>query len=598
MGTDIDEDTRELHPLISAEGEEMIRESEYTESRSSTALRQSADSSRSSAPSHVVVMDNTSQSIESGTEIQFEDGSGNPTRSLGYIFLLTLAIGGLQLSWSTEFSNGTPFLLSLGMSKTFMSLVWIAGPLSGVLVQPVVGMMSDSSQSRFGRRRPFMAVGSAFTILSLFALSWSKNIIYVLLGGLTSSLTGPTQVLAVVMVYVLDFSVGTVQASSRAFIVDNVPLHQQQSANAWAAILTGVGNILGFILGTLDLPHIFPVFGDTQFKCLCVFASLALIISVGLACIYIKEKDPRSDLYIREATGQRRSVTDFFKLTLRGVARLSPQVRLICNTEFFAWLGYFPMLFYTTTYVGEMYYQEQVHSRNPDLPPMTSHEIDLLWESATRYASLALLLYSITALVTNVTLPFVISESYSGAEPQKSSPFRIRWLTLPRSWMLSHITFAVAMFSTFFIRTGAQATVMVTLLGIPWAHALWAPFALIAEDISRMKSKLRHQQLEEYEHEAGIIMGVHNVFVSLPQVLSSLGSSILFKFLAKPRGEEDDNSIVWVFRLSGIGALVAIYLSTKIKTPDQLEFSDVFSSSDADDSDTLDVSNNINTSRA
>ncbi|KAK7207490.1 major facilitator superfamily domain-containing protein [Myxozyma melibiosi] len=512
-----------------------------------------------------------------------------PTRSMGYIFLLTLAIGGLQISWSTEFSNGTPFLLSLGMSKTLMSLVWIAGPLSGVLVQPIVGMLSDSSKSRFGKRRPFMVGGTCFTILSLFLLSWSIDIVRVLFGWFVDNLTVVTQTFAVLMVYMLDFSIGTVQASSRAIIVDNAPIHQQQTANAFAAVLTGAGNIVGFILGVIDLPKVFPFLGNTQFRVLAFFASLALIISVGLACLYIHERNPNlegSGAVMVEQETHPYSIPEFYSKVKRGVTRLSPQVRLICDTEFFAWIGYFPMLFYTTTYVGEMYYREQMDIREANsLPPLSDDEIDKLWEAATRYASRALLLYSIMSLTANLVLPLIVAPSYSDPNDaaaktatSASSRLRIKWLTLPRSWMLSHLVFAAAMFSTFFIHTGAQASVMITLLGIPWAHALWAPFALIAEDVARVKAKLRHpSMIYKYEHEAGIIMGVHNVFVSLPQVLSSLGSSILFKLLAKPgRGDAGDNSIVWIFRLSGFGALVAAYLSTKIKTPDQIKLEDIF----------------------
>ncbi|KAK9367504.1 major facilitator superfamily domain-containing protein [Lipomyces kononenkoae] len=540
-----------------------------------TSLHRSAVGSGISLPSRVDEVDDEILRAQLDGEESLDENFENQTRSTMYIFLLTLAIGGLQISWSTEFSNGTPFLLSLGMSKTLMSLVWIAGPLSGVLVQPVVGMLSDSCMSPFGRRRPFMVGGAVFTSLSLFLLSWSKDIIAGLLGWFTGALGGATQILAIIMVYVLDFSVGTVQASSRAFIVDNVPIHQQQVANAWAAVLTGVGNMIGFILGTMNLPKSFPFLGNTQFKCLAAIASFALIASVALACKYIKEKDPRFDPYVRERRVKRRSILDFFRETVHGISRLSPQVRLICDTEFFAWTGYFPMLFYTTTYVGEMYYQEVIHARDPASPSLTSDEIDELWEEATRYASWSLLFYSLTSLIANILLPLIIAPSYSNPELEKPSRFRIKWLTLPRSWMLSHIVFAVAMLSTFFIQTGTQATIMIAVLGIPWAHALWAPFALIAEDIARIKTNVRHPNFERFEHEAGIIMGVHNVFVSLPQVLSSLASSVIFKFLAKPRGEEDDNSIVWIFRLSGLGAIVAAYLSAKIKTPDQLTVEDM-----------------------
>ncbi len=66
------------------------------------------------------------------------------TKSVWYLFILTISIGGLQIAWSVELSNGSPYLLSLGLSKSLMALVWIAGPLTGTLVQPYVGMLSDN----------------------------------------------------------------------------------------------------------------------------------------------------------------------------------------------------------------------------------------------------------------------------------------------------------------------------------------------------------------------------------------------------------------------------------------------------------------------
>jgi len=67
------------------------------------------------------------------------------TKSTWFLFLLTLSGLGLQIAWSVETSNGSPYLLSLGISKSLLALVWIAGPLSGVLVQPYVGLKSDNS---------------------------------------------------------------------------------------------------------------------------------------------------------------------------------------------------------------------------------------------------------------------------------------------------------------------------------------------------------------------------------------------------------------------------------------------------------------------
>lgn len=169
------------------------------------------------------------------------------TKGLFYMILLTISIGGLQLAWAVEISNGTPYLLSLGLSKSLMALVWIAGPLSGALVQPYVGIMSDRSRSRWGKRTPFMVAGSVATIISLLALAWVREMVGGILGWFGATVDSQavhitTIVVAVGFVYILDFSINTgmffsavvllylqdaVQAGIRAFILDCAPAHQQ-----------------------------------------------------------------------------------------------------------------------------------------------------------------------------------------------------------------------------------------------------------------------------------------------------------------------------------------------------------------------------------
>ena len=77
----------------------------------------------------------------------------------------------------------------------------------------------------------------------------------------------------------------------RAFIVDNAPSHQQESANAWATRQNGVGDILGFCLGFMNLPATFPFLGNTQFKGLCVVASVSILITLAISTACIKEQN-------------------------------------------------------------------------------------------------------------------------------------------------------------------------------------------------------------------------------------------------------------------------------------------------------------------
>lgn len=203
------------------------------------------------------------------------------------------------------------------MSKALLAMVWIAGPLTGALVQPYIGILSDNCRLPWGKRKPFMVIGGAATVVSLLGLAWVREIVGGFLGlfGVDSSSTATRTVVivaATLLMYCLDFSINTgmslllsspsdldynrrctVQAGIRAFIVDNAPAHQQESANAWASGLTGAGNILGYISGYLDLPKVLPFFGNTQFKVLCAIASISLSTTLLISCSYVKERDPR-----------------------------------------------------------------------------------------------------------------------------------------------------------------------------------------------------------------------------------------------------------------------------------------------------------------
>lgn len=107
-----------------------------------------------------------------------------------------------------------PYLLSLGMSKSLLALVWIAGPLSGTLVQPYVGIMSDNCRVSWGKRKPYMLAGAAATIISLVALAWAREIVSGVLGifgaGAASSGVKLTAItFAIFVVYVLDCAINT-----------------------------------------------------------------------------------------------------------------------------------------------------------------------------------------------------------------------------------------------------------------------------------------------------------------------------------------------------------------------------------------------------
>ncbi|KAK3379731.1 major facilitator superfamily domain-containing protein [Lasiosphaeria ovina] len=525
------------------------------------------------------------------------------TKSIWYLILLTMSIGGLQIAWSVEMSAGSPYLLSLGLSKSLMALVWIAGPLSGTLVQPYIGMLSDQCRISWGKRKPFMLGGTVATMLSLMILGWTREIVGGFLGIFGASVESQGVklciiVTAVLWVYILDFAINTVQAAIRAFIVDCAPTHQQEVANSMASRFVGFGNIIGYMAGYANLTKTFWWLGDSQFKELCAIASISLFATVVATCLLIRERDPRLE---GPPPKDKAGVLPFFRKIFTSIKRLPPQTRKVCEVQFFAWIGFFPMLFYTSSFIGEIY-AEPFLERNPH---MTPEELDELYERATREGTFALLIFAITSLATNVFLPFFIMPTYDNQtagiegsssdgeyeEEQKSwlDYLVIPGFTLRRAWMFSQMLFTGSMLCTVFVRTVAAATVLIGLVGITWALTLWAPWAIISAEISRRDELRRGQRQqspspsrehiasldgyssdenrehevggagEEEEDQAGVILGIHNMAIAAPQIIATVVSSIIFRIFQKPRGTPGDHSMAIVMALGGLTVMISAW---------------------------------------
>lgn len=151
-------------------------------------------------------------------------------------------------SMLTSCKDCTPYLLDLGLSKSNTSLVWVAGPLSGLIVQPLVGVLSDESTSRWGRRRPIMVIGAAVVAVSLLVLGFTKQLVNSAFGETASPRA--IIVVAVLAIYVVDFAINAgglfailimltlltsllVMSCSRSLIVDTLPIEKQQAGAAW-----------------------------------------------------------------------------------------------------------------------------------------------------------------------------------------------------------------------------------------------------------------------------------------------------------------------------------------------------------------------------
>lgn len=350
-----------------------------------------------------------------------------------------------------------------------------------------------------------------------------------------------------------------------------------------ASRVVGVGNIIGYVAGYIDLPKHLSFFGNTQFKVLCVIAVIALSTTITLSISTIRERDPRKE---GPPPSSKAGLVAFFKKVFNSVRRLPPQTRKVCEVQLFAWVGFFPQLFYSSSYIGDIYVQPFLEQN----PNMTSAELDVLYEKATRVGTFALVIYAITSLTTNLLLPFLIAPSYDAPTSTSDSSkgyttsttrflnaLVIPWLTLRRAWLISHLVFAACMFTTPLVHSIPFATALTGIVGVSWALTLWAPFAIISAEISKRDALRRTRQqgdldcTTEDEDQAGVILGIHNMSIAAPQIVATIGSSIIFKFLQKPRGTPGDHSISVVLACGGLFTLVAAFLTSRIRDEVVLE---------------------------
>lgn len=202
-----------------------------------------------------------------------------------------------------------------------------------------------------GRRKPFIIVGTIATIICLLAIPRTVDIITLVLPLLGLHIEGPAalklnRIVASAWIWALTVAIQPVQAGVRALIVDRCPSGQHVQANAYASCTIGLGTVLGYASGFLSLPKVLPFVGNTQFKGLSVVASVALGSTVAVTCLVVEEKRAVwNDEILKSGFG----VFKVFGQILSTAKTMPNSIKRVCMVQFFAWLSWFPFLFWATT---------------------------------------------------------------------------------------------------------------------------------------------------------------------------------------------------------------------------------------------------------
>ena len=256
---------------------------------------------------------------------------------------ISFAIGffGLQFAWQMRIILSGPVTEELGASPFIFGLIWLAGPFTGMVVQPLIGALSDKTRTPLGRRRPYLLGGALLSALALWAFPNSAIITEKLSQFLHISFAPWAALLfAAIMIWILDACVNIAQGPYRALVPDVVPQEQHSIANSYISLAIGLGSVVA--AGTapfLNWAFNYQMPINAQF----IMAALAFLLGMIWTCIAIKERQlPKVENKKEESLNFIQSLKDFFAL--------SPEVGKICWMQFFTWIGNMCMMIYFTQY--------------------------------------------------------------------------------------------------------------------------------------------------------------------------------------------------------------------------------------------------------
>jgi solute carrier family 45 protein 1/2/4 len=207
------------------------------------------------------------------------------TTLLTLILSCTIAAG-VQFGWALQLSLLTPYIQTLGIGHAFSSFIWLCGPITGLVVQPCVGIWSDKCTSKYGRRRPFILVGSFMISIAVIIIGFSADIGYIFGDSKEhcSTYKGTRTRASIVFIvgfWMLDLANNTVQGPARALLADLAGPDQRNSANAIFCSWMAVGNILGFSAGASGNWHSWFPFLMTRACCeACANLKAAFLVAV------------------------------------------------------------------------------------------------------------------------------------------------------------------------------------------------------------------------------------------------------------------------------------------------------------------------------
>jgi len=424
-----------------------------------------------------------------------------PQLNFWQIFNMSFGFLGIQFGFALQTSNASGILRNYGADVEHLSWFWLAAPLVGLIVQPIVGHYSDRTWNRMGRRKPYFLAGA---ILSASALALMPN------AGILGSIA-PLVLIGAGFLMIMDACFNLAMEPFRALVADNLPDSQTTLGFSVQTFLIGIGAVAGSFLPYI-MTNWFSVSDEApegivadNVKWSFYIGSAVFIASIIWTVIRTKEYPPREyESYHGQNEDHGKGLSNIFS----DVIKMPKTMKQLGLVQFFSWFALFGMWVFTTDAIATHIFGLSIDDKSSKS-----------YREAQAWTGVIFGVYNAVSTVYALLLPIIA-----------------RKMGRKRTHAVSLLVGGIGLISFYFAPNKEFLIFSMSCVGVAWASILAMPYVILASSIPAGKM--------------GIYMGIFNFFITLPQILNGIVSGPMVKYLY-------NNQPVYALTISGIFMLCA-----------------------------------------
>jgi maltose/moltooligosaccharide transporter len=428
-----------------------------------------------------------------------------PRLSFWQIWNMSFGFLGIQFGWQLQLGNMSAIYEKLGAKPDELPLLWLAAPLTGLIIQPIIGSMSDRTWGRLGRRRPYFLVGALLASGALFFMPTSSSLW-----------------MAAGLLWILDASINITMEPFRAFVADKLNTDQRTAGFVMQSFFIGLGATFA---GWLPLAFRYlGVTGNTTsgipltIKYAFQLGAVAFLVAVLWTIFTTKEYPPEDIEAFRRMKQEKGGLAAGVSEIFTAVTEMPKTMRQLAPVQIFTWLGLFCMwLFYVPAVTRHVFGAADPHSD--------------VYTRGAEWGNFAMSFMNITCFAVAFLLP-----KLAAATSRKT----VHALCL--------ICGALGLLSVYFISNPWMLVVSMIGVGIAWASILSMPYAILSGALPAAR--------------IGVYMGVFNFFIVIPEIIQALTFGPLIRGIF---GADNPRSPLYVVLVGGGFMLLAALLVLRVR---------------------------------